>query len=87
MTPAELVDTLAAFATGLTLAELLARHPGVARRTAQRWISQLIAERHHMPTQRARRQAPLGEVLRTYDEGGRLSVRRMPPGYRLSFDA
>ncbi len=44
MTPADLVDTLAASAAGLTLAELLARHPGVARRTAQRWISQLIAE-------------------------------------------
>lgn len=29
--------------TGLTLAELLARHPDVARRTAQRWIGKLIA--------------------------------------------
>lgn len=27
---------------GVTLAELLAQHPGLARRTAQRWLSQLI---------------------------------------------
>lgn len=30
--------------TGLTLAELMAQHPKLARRTAQRWISQLITE-------------------------------------------
>ena len=29
---------------GLTLAELLTRHPNLARRTAQRWISQLIED-------------------------------------------
>ncbi|OFZ99624.1 MAG: cell filamentation protein Fic [Betaproteobacteria bacterium RBG_19FT_COMBO_58_11] len=29
---------------GITLAELLARHSGLARRTAQRWIGQLIAQ-------------------------------------------
>ena len=31
-------------AAGLTLAELLARHPAVARRTAQRWLSQLVVD-------------------------------------------
>ncbi|MHB8565393.1 MAG: hypothetical protein ACYDDA_16000 [Acidiferrobacteraceae bacterium] len=31
-------------AAGLTLAELLARHPAVPRRTAQRWISQWIED-------------------------------------------
>ncbi len=29
---------------GLTLAELLALHPGVARRTAQRWLGQAVAD-------------------------------------------
>ncbi len=29
---------------GIALAELLARHPGLARRTAQRWIGRLIAQ-------------------------------------------
>jgi hypothetical protein len=50
------------------------------------FLSQLIAERHHMATQRARRQAPLAEVLRTYDAGGKISIRRMPPGYRTTID-
>ena len=43
-TAADLLDMLAASSVDLTLAELLAHHPDVARRTAQRWISQLIAE-------------------------------------------
>ena len=47
------------------------------------FISQLIAERHHMSTQRARRRAPVEDALETYDDAGRLSIRRMPPGYRL----
>jgi hypothetical protein len=51
------------------------------------FLSQLIAERHHLATQRARRQAPIAEVLRTYDAGGRIDARRMPPGYRLRIDA
>ncbi|MEO8757031.1 MAG: hypothetical protein ABI398_04670 [Devosia sp.] len=51
------------------------------------FIGQLIAERHHMATQRARRQAPMSDALRTYDAGGKISVRRLPPGYRMSVDA
>ena len=51
------------------------------------FLSQLIAERHHMATQRARRQAPVAEALRTYDAGGKIAVRRLPPGYRMSVDA
>ena len=51
------------------------------------FVSQLIAERHHMSTQRARRRAPIGEVLETYDAGGRIAIRRLPPGYRLSIYA
>ena len=40
----DLTVTIRAHPAGLTLAELLARHPQVARRTAQRWLGQLIAE-------------------------------------------
>jgi len=41
--PAELLKSIQDAAAGLTLAELLARHAAVARRTAQRWLSQLAA--------------------------------------------
>jgi hypothetical protein len=51
------------------------------------FLSQLIAERHHLATQRLKRQAPVAEVLRTYDAGGKLSIRRLPPGYRMTVDA
>jgi hypothetical protein len=51
------------------------------------FLSQLIAERHHLATQRARRQAPVIVALRTYDAGGKIADRRMPAGYRMSVDA
>ena len=38
----DLLNSIQASGRGLTLAELLARHPGIARRTAQRLIAQLI---------------------------------------------
>jgi hypothetical protein len=50
------------------------------------FLSQLIAERHHLATQRTRRQAPVVQALRTYDAGGKITVRRLPPGYRMSLD-
>ena len=39
-----LLKSIQSSTTGLTLAELLARDPGLARRTIQRWISQWIAQ-------------------------------------------
>jgi len=51
------------------------------------FLSQLIAERHHLATQRTKRQAPVAVALRTYDAGGKIAVRRLPPGYRISVDA
>ncbi|HEX4296696.1 MAG TPA: hypothetical protein VHZ56_01615 [Devosia sp.] len=50
------------------------------------FLSQLIAERDHLAPQRARRRAPVGEALRSYAVGGRIAVRRLPPGYRMSID-
>jgi hypothetical protein len=38
----EILNSIQASGNGLTLAELLARHPGIARRTAQRLIAKLI---------------------------------------------
>jgi len=46
-TAADLLNSIQTSETGLTLAELLVRHPSVARRTAQRLISQMIA-RHQI---------------------------------------
>jgi hypothetical protein len=51
------------------------------------FLSQLIAERHQLSPQRQKRQAPVAEVLRTYDAGGKLKLRRLPPGYRTSIEA
>ena len=41
---ATLLKSIQSSATGLTLAELLAQHPDLARRTVQRWMSQWIAK-------------------------------------------
>ena len=51
------------------------------------FLSHLIAEREHLPTQRVLRQATPLEVLRTYDRGGKLRVMRMPAGYSLDIEA
>ena len=51
------------------------------------FLSQLIAERHNLSAQRKKRRAPVADVLSTYDAGGKISIRRMPPGYRLDIDA
>ena len=40
----DLINSIEHSPCALTLADLLARHPDVARRTVQRWISQLIAD-------------------------------------------
>ncbi len=42
----DLLKSFQASVDGLTIGELLALHPDVARRTAQRWISRLIDEGH-----------------------------------------
>ena len=42
--PVDLLDSISKSATGLNVAELLTRHPKIPRRTAQRWIKQLIGE-------------------------------------------
>ena len=51
------------------------------------FLSQLIAEQYQLASQRARRQAPLVEALKSYDAGEAITVRRLPPGYRMTLDA
>lgn len=56
-TRTDLLNSIETAADGLTLAELLTLHPGIARRTAQRLIAQLIADHriHARGAGRARR--------------------------------
>ncbi len=56
----DLLQSIHHTATGLTLAELLALHPAVARRTAQRWLGKAVADGHivALGAARARRYLP-----------------------------
>jgi len=60
-------------------------HPDSLPRAA--FISQLIAERYHLAPQRLRRRVPLEVALDCYETAEQQAVRRMPPGYRKSFEA
>lgn len=51
------------------------------------FISQLIAERQHLPPQRQRRRSTLGVALDAYDATERNAVVRLPPGYRTTIVA
>ena len=55
---------------------------GAAPRAA--FISQLIAERQHLPIQRQRRRSTVGVALGAYEATERNAVLRMPPGYRTT---
>lgn len=46
------------------------------------FLSQLIAARQHLPAQRERRRAPVHQAVDAYANGGKITVRRMPAGYR-----
>jgi hypothetical protein len=46
------------------------------------FISQLIAERHHMAPQRERRRATMAVAVGSYAATQEQSLRRLPPGYR-----
>jgi hypothetical protein len=59
-----------------------AHREGPLPRAGAAFISQLIAERQHLPPQRERRRAPMAEAVSCYGHVADQSVRRMPPGYR-----
>ena len=46
------------------------------------FISQLIAERDGLMPQPDCRQASIGTAVHAYEAGARISVRRLPAGYR-----
>ena len=46
------------------------------------FISQLIAERHHLPPQRERRRTTMDVAVEAYADTEQNAIRRMPPGYR-----
>lgn len=46
------------------------------------FLSQLIAARQHLPAQRERRRAPVHQAVDAYANGSKITVRRMPAGYR-----
>lgn len=48
------------------------------------FVSQLIAERDHLPPQRQRRRVPLADALGSYDAAATIGLPRLPPGYRKS---
>lgn len=60
-----------------------APRPSLARTgTPAAFLSQLIAERHHLAIQRQRRRAPVGVALDAYRTGASAARLRMPQGYR-----
>ncbi len=59
-----------------------AHREGPLPRAGAAFISQLIAERQHLPPQRERRRAPMAEAVICYGHAAEQSVRRLPPGYR-----
>ena len=67
------------------------RRPGWSTRpriaTDPGFVSQLIAERDHLPAQRQRRRAPLGDAIAAYHQGERRDVRRLPQGFFRSAEA
>lgn len=51
------------------------------------FVSQLIAERDHLPPQRARRRATTEGAIGAYASGARAATKRMPMGYRTTIVA
>jgi hypothetical protein len=64
-----------------------ARPSGALPRAGAAFISQLIAERQHLPPQRERRRAPMAEAVSCYGHAAEQAVRRLPPGYRKTIVA
>ena len=83
---AALLKSIQSSVTGLTLAELLAQHPALARRTVQRWISQWISEGRVAARGegRARRYTAPRQLTPASDT---LLTDRFPPHIPLSADS
>ena len=76
-------DTKAA--TLPALAGVVESRPSLARSAPQAaFVSQLIAARDRMATQRTRRRDTPEAATSAYRNGARISERRMPAGYRTT---
>ena len=75
--------------TGTALVALPRRATTPAGRGAPEaaFISQLIAERDRLPTQRLRRRAPVGTAIAAYRDGERRDARRLPHGFFRTAEA
>jgi Fic family protein len=60
--PDDLLQSIRTSPTGLSLADLLDRHSGIARRTAQRWVSKLIRDGHVVGIGEGRARRYLGVI-------------------------
>lgn len=79
--------TKAAAGLPVALAYSASRPPGGYTAPGADFLSQLIAERQHLPPQRARRRAPIAQAVDAYRIGGKATVKRMPAGYRTTIVA
>ena len=73
--PASLLKSIGASTAGLTLSDLLARYPGVARRSAQRWLGQLVEQGRIAPQGAARARRYV--AIKAY-----MAASPPPPAYR-----
>lgn len=55
--------------------------------TAAAFVSQLLAERNNLAPQRARRRGNAEGAIGAYSDGAKVSMKRMPPGYRTTIVA
>lgn len=69
--------SLVALSAGIGGRPLLARAD-----TGASFISQLIAERQHLPPQRQRRRASVDTAVDAYRSGAAMGIARLPQGYR-----
>ncbi|MFA5663746.1 Fic family protein [Castellaniella sp.] len=78
--PEDLLETIQGSPEGLSVAELLARHPGLARRTAQRWLNGLVAHGRIWPVGagRARRYLALSASPTVLADEGDSFPRHIP---------
>jgi hypothetical protein len=51
------------------------------------FVSQLLAGRHNLPPQRARRRSSTEGAIGAYADGAKVAIKRMPMGYRTTIVA
>ncbi len=83
----KLLISLRAATNGLTLTELLTRHPKLARRTVQRWLSQLVVQHRIVSEGNARARRYRVNGLQSVDQALKQSEAAFPAFISLSADS